>query len=125
MVIKNAPTTLGGKPFPTPHWLTCPALKKEIARIEAVGGLQDMEDYLKLNTQARTGLLKRENELRKARALPLSPLADLGITGNRKPLKLKCLHAHAADFLAGELNPVGRQVIERVPWPDGCRLCET
>ncbi len=84
-----------------------------------------MEVFLKFNEQARTDLLTREESLRKTRALPPNHLTGLGITGNKEPLTLKCLHAHAADFLAGELNPVGRQALGPILWPKNCHLCET
>ena len=84
-----------------------------------------MEKYLSIDSQARAALLKRETALRETRAQPTNRLTGLGISGNRKPLNLKCLHAHTADFLACELNPVGRQVMESITWPNNCRLCET
>jgi hypothetical protein len=50
-------------------------------------------------------------------------LRDVGIAGNRNLDHIKCLHAHAADFLAAGLNPIGEKVLERAPLPDDCGIC--
>ena len=47
-----------------------------------------------------------------------------GIAGCRESFKVKCLHAHAADWLVAGLNPIGERVIELAPIPDDCSLCD-
>lgn len=123
-VIRNKELTRDGRPFPTPFWLTCPALKKDIARIEAAGGLESFQIKLEENDAARAELLDRERLIRQSRANLNIPGADVGLTGNREPLRLKCLHAHTADFLAGEQNPIGRLVMKEITWPNDCQICD-
>ncbi len=123
-VIRNKELTRDGRPFPTPFWLTCPALKKDISRIESAGGLKSFQKKLKEDHAARSELLNREKRIRKSRKTLEGLAPDVGITGNREPLRLKCLHAHTADFLAGEQNPIGRLVMEDIAWPEDCQMCD-
>ena len=117
-VVRNAPVTREGVPFPTLYWLTCPSLCADISRLEASGAAADLERLLK-SPKTRQALLASDLAYRRERAA----LLDVGIAGNRNLGHIKCLHAHAADYLAAGLNPIGEKVLERAPMPDGCRIC--
>ena len=44
----------------------------------------------------------------------IRPELDVGIAGTRNPLKLKCLHAHAAFALARPGYELGERILEEV-----------
>lgn len=127
VVIQNAPATFDGAPFPTLYWLTCPALRVEIARFEA----ENMADFktLLLSPDTRDALATSDSAYRSARLIQAKNTCvaeqNVGIGGCRDPFHLKCLHAHAADYLAAGLNPIGRKVMELAPMPPACNLCAT
>ena len=141
VVIKNASATRDGTPFPTLFWITCPALRADIARLEASGAVAGFERFLR-SPKTRAALFASERAYRRERAKKTgsgraikqvfiarpdpgaeAALRGVGIAGNRNPLHLKCLHAHAADYLVAGLNPIGKKVMRSTPVPDGCRVC--
>lgn len=126
VVVRNAPVTKDGAPFPTLYWLTCPSLCADISRLEASGAVADFERLLQ-QPVTRTALLASDLAYRRERAKRIrgdgAGLLDVGIAGNRDPLRLKCLHAHVADYLVGGLNPIGEQVLNQAPMPADCRVC--
>ena len=121
MVVRNAPITRDGSPFPTLYWLTCPSLCADISRLEASGAIADFERLLR-SPKTRSALLASDLAYRRERAGGAA-LGNVGIAGNSDPLRLKCLHAHAADYLAAGLNPIGKKVLESAPMPVDCRIC--
>ena len=126
VVVRNEPVTRDGVPFPTLYWLTCPSLCTDISRLEASGAVVDFERLLQ-SPETRTALLASDLAYRRERVedggAAGTALLEVGIAGNRDPLHIKCLHAHAADFLAAGLNPIGEKVLERAPMPIDCRIC--
>ena len=122
-VIKNSPV-VGGKPFPTTFWLTCPYLVKEVSRLEEAGYISKFEEILKRNERFRRKYLKAhsfERMLRKpfiSKNLPKGikkKLLSVGVGGIENPLGVKCLHLHLASYLGGVPNPLGKEVSKLVP----------
>lgn len=112
---------VGGKPFPTLYWLTCPFLHREIAALEAKGMIPQIEQEIAASPELaeqvvrahysyidqRRRLLSRDDlaYLEKSRMLPA--LMERGIGGIADFSRIKCLHMHVAHELV-ESNPVGR-----------------
>ena len=116
VAVRTPPVLEDGTPFPTLYWLTCPLAVKRVSRVESVGGVKAMD-------------ARRESDAGFARRLQAAHLryaaqrdADLppgahpgpsgGVAGSRRGVK--CLHAHYADHLAGNNNPVGEWTAPQV-----------
>ena len=130
-VIKSFPGK-NGKPFPTLYWLTCPHLRKEVARLEEKGWIRKFEEMIQKDGDFKDRLFKAHEEIIKRRSEMIKDdsirrlLGGVGSGGLRDFTKVKCLHLHLADFLAGVDNPVGEKVwkmIEKKECDDGvyCR----
>lgn len=113
--------------FPTLFWLTCPYLVAEVGRIEARGAVKEFEALLERDPSLRGEYLRAHGAYRSERLTLLSEeeLAFLrgkgaldsvltGIAGLRNPLRVKCLHAQLAHYLARGSNPIGRAVSEEI-----------
>ncbi len=115
VVIESLPEK-DGVPFPTLYWLTCPHLRREVSRLESSGWISRFEKLVEEDERFRERLLKAHEIVKKRRdALAESSwvrkvLSSVGSGGLRNPLKVKCLHLHLADFLAGVGNPIGERV---------------
>lgn len=123
-IVVAVPPIVGGTPFPTRYWLTCPLARRRVARLEGAGGVRAFDARLALDA-ALEGELARAHERYAAdrdEALADLPSKD---EGARRPTGgvagigahssgVKCLHAHFADHAAGGDNPVGRWVAEWV-----------
>jgi uncharacterized protein len=105
-----------GTPFPTTYWLTCPLLLRRVSRIESGGGVRVFDERI-----ASDGDFAREYDRamvrystdRDAMITDDSMVAPSGgIAGSRGGVK--CLHAHVADTLVGNDNPVGHEVAGQV-----------
>jgi exopolyphosphatase / guanosine-5'-triphosphate,3'-diphosphate pyrophosphatase len=109
LVIRNRPVHADGHPFPTTHWLTCPAAVASVSRIEADGWIARLnaDDDLAPAIEAahRAAAAEREELLEGAGAWG-------GVGGARAGVK--CLHAHYAFHLAGGGDAVGRWTADRV-----------
>ncbi len=109
-VLENQPRDSAGHPFPTRYWLACRSLSRAVARLEAEGGVRELE---------------QSPELADALGASQQSHADLHdghfITGAADPAHVKCLHAHLAFGLihGGE---VADWIRERAhaDWPKGC-----
>lgn len=115
-----------GTPFPTRYWLTCPLAVRRIARLESIGGVQQLEAFV----ASRPGLVdaldaanRRYQEERDALVPPDTVPAPSGGVGGITGEGLKCLHSHYADFAAGNDNPVGELVRPFVEPLDCDRPC--
>ena len=118
MVIECFPTD-GKVPFPTLHWLTCPYLRKEIARLEEKGMIKQLENLLRISESFKRAYekaveydRKRKLELLEDSKMDSSWVYGMGIGGIRDLQHIKCLHLHVASYLAGIPNPVGKKVLE-------------
>lgn len=99
-----------GTPFPTRFWLTCPLAVRRVGRLEAAGGVKAAQARLEHDPDfaaAHSEAMKRYRDERDA-LVPAGhdgPTPSGGIGGSRRGVK--CLHAHLADHLAGNANPIG------------------
>lgn len=147
-VIVNRPVSALGSDlevFPTVYWLTCPYLCREIAALESRGLIAQFEERLAEDqgfaaavaenhesyAQERLALIHRDVQRRLKEEYPdrYQVLARSGVGGIRSQHGVKCLHCHAADYLARGHNVIGAETLELLqkPWvcPDAeCREFE-
>ena len=122
-----------GKPFTTSHYLTCPHLRYEISRLEETGEIKRLEplfltEAMRLAHEAiRRQRMNRLRSLGMEKDLPGNYLKALskGIGGIHDIQHGKCLHLHAAVYLAGIANPAGQAVIDRLKTTCPTLDCET
>ncbi len=128
----------GFEVFPTLFWLTCPYLVREVGKLEARGLVKEFEARISREPALREAYLRAHGEYRRERLSLLSPeekeflrevgawgAVETGIAGLRNPVRVKCLHAQLAHYLARGDNPVGEEVARMLPalhCPD--RLCD-
>ncbi len=124
VVVGVPPLLDDGTPFPTRYWLTCPLATRRIGRVESGGGVKeaqariandlsfaaDYENAMDHYRRERDSLVPTEHE---------GPVPSGGVGGARAGVK--CLHAHYADYRAGNQNPVGRQTSPAVD-PLNCAM---
>lgn len=131
--------------FPTLYWLTCPYLCREIAVLESTGVIAQFEERIAGDpafaaavaenhasyAQERLALIPKDVQRRLRQEYPerYQVLARSGVGGIRSPQGVKCLHTHAADYLARGSNVIGAETLEMLkkPWfcPDAeCRRYE-
>ena len=116
-IVAEVPPTLdSGEPFPTLYWLSCPLAHRRIARLEAAGGVREADMLAKTSPDFAKQLLDAHTRYAKQREALTCPEtqrpASGGVGGSRGGVK--CLHAHFADHAAGNDNPVGQMVAERI-----------
>ena len=125
VVIATAPD--GDPPFPTLYYLTCPHLVGAVSAIESGGGVARWRDALTRDQALAERLDAADAAYRAARAAEAGgpdPFARVGIAGQRDVRGVKCLHAHAAAFIAGIDDPVGAGVLADVALECDDRRCE-
>ena len=117
LVVEQPATTPSGAPFPTTFWLTCPGLVAAIGRLESAGGVAAIEQRL-----AEEPALAEAFADGRRRQIALRPGGTpLGIGGTRRPLAVKCLHAHAAFALGAGGYRVGDEIVAAAGGiPDPC-----
>jgi hypothetical protein len=127
VVVEVPPILDTGEPFPTRYWLTCPLAHRRIARIEARGGVREAQIEIEANPQLADAI--EEAHARYARERDASVPSGAhhrpsgGVGGSSGGVK--CLHAHYADFAAGNDNPVGRRVYGKTGEPRCQMPCVT
>ena len=115
VVIESLPEK-SGKPFPTLYWLTCPHLRREVSRLEEKGLISEFEKRIEMDPSFREELFRAHEEVKRRRRELVETgwirevLENVGSGGIKDLTKVKCLHLHLADFLAGVNNPIGREV---------------
>ena len=115
-VVVQVPSVLeDGTPFPTLYWLTCPLAVKRVSRLESAGGVKAMERRAARAPEFGSALEAAHARYAAQREKMTPPEAEHrpegGVAGAAQGVK--CLHAHYADALAGNPNPVGELV---APW---------
>lgn len=119
-VIKNSPFTGSGKPNPNLYYLSCPYLRKKIARLEDAGLKSQLESKLDGDDSLAAGVeaAQRNHDLEWNQAAASSdcdaPGAFRGIAGSRQTRMLKCLHAHFAYYLAHPDYRLGNMIARRI-----------
>ncbi|MEW6581923.1 MAG: DUF501 domain-containing protein [Actinomycetota bacterium] len=111
-VIANDPVDAEGRPFPTRHWLCCRALVDAVSRLEAGGGVRDLEG----DPDFAGALAAAQAEHRRLHA-------GHNVGGVRDPSRVKCLHAHLAFALACGGSPVGDWILDRSGAAFPARCC--
>jgi uncharacterized protein len=112
VVVRNAPLTDDGRPMPTRYWLCDETLTRNVARLEAAGGVRAAADAVDPDALARAhAIYAAERDA----AIPAGwegPRPHGGVGGTRAGVK--CLHAHYAWHLAGGDDPVGAWVADQL-----------
>jgi hypothetical protein len=107
-VVRNAPLLHDGTPMPTRYWLVDPADVAAVSRLEAAGGVDTAEaqvDADQLIAAHQAYAAERDAQIP---AHHTGPKPYGGVAGTRRGVK--CLHAHYASWLVGNVDPVGRWV---------------
>lgn len=113
-VIASPSRLADGTPFPTLFWLTCPWIAEGVSAVESGGGAATWARTARSDAAVASLLRDADAALRQARRAESGredTCETVGIGGQRDPLGVKCLHVHAAAFLAGIDDPVGRAVV--------------
>ncbi len=110
-VVRNTPVDLRGRPFPTRDWLACRALSEAVSRLEAEGGVRELEADEEMAPQVDAANA-RHQELH----------GGYRVAGGGDPRHVKCLHAHLAFGLGEGGSPVADWILQRsgARWPDRC-----
>lgn len=115
IVITVPPILDDGTPFPTRYWLTCPLGQARVGRLESAGGVRAMDRRAETDAvfAERLSAAHERYAAERNQHLPAeaSHVPRGGVAGSEHGVK--CLHAHLADTLAGNDNPVGELV---APW---------
>lgn len=140
-VLVCSPMTRKGRPFPTTFWLTCPYLSKLAGRIEAEGGVHELEEYLRVrelgrewrrynfgHQLVRLGLMdgKTRGFLWHYRNRMFRALMRSGIGGMRdgESISVKCLHLQTASLIGMGYHPASEWLKSRGLYGDcGNSLC--
>jgi hypothetical protein len=118
-----------GTPFPTIFWLTCPELRKRISQIEGDGGLREIQLWVECNPLIKRELIEAHQNYIAYRYLLVDgadknhAVFQTGVGGVNNLLRIKCLHAHYAHYLATGLNAIGKLIhhmVGRVNCPQDC-----
>jgi len=117
VVIDVPPILDDGTPFPTMHWLTCPLATIRISRIESTGGVRAADELIRTDATVRLAFGEAMHRYARARDSLLppewdGPVPSGGIAGSAGGVK--CLHAQYADTAAGNDNPIGEDIAQRI-----------
>jgi len=122
----------GGKaePFPTVYWLACPYLRDMIGNLEGGPAFTHIRGRIRRDGAFREGVLDSAANYRAKRAslyedLPAEvkgminknatkSLLAAGPGGIKTFENIKCLHIYLANWLAGNVDPIGRTAAELI-----------
>jgi uncharacterized protein len=120
-VVRTAPLLPDGTPFPTLYWLSCPAARVAVGRLEAAGWNAKLTervaadpDLAAAHAAAHASYLAQRDAIA---PLPGNP----GVGG--LPGRVKCLHALYAHHAATGADPIGRivsQAVDPIDCPGPC-----
>jgi hypothetical protein len=115
VVIENEPHLRDGTPMPTLYWLIDTQLNEAVSRIEGASGVHRYEELVDPAELVRTHEdYRRRRDAATVRSDAIAPSGGVG--GTR--VGVKCLHAHLANYLAGNDDPVGQLVASEVALPE-------
>lgn len=136
IVAEVPPMLETGEPFPTLYWLTCPLARRRIARIEGEGGVRAAQSKIAADPELSRAVevaharYARDRQARMPVVTVLSGEHTGGVPRHRpsggvggSSGGVKCLHAHYADFAAGNDNPIGRDVHDVIGEPRCAAPC--
>jgi hypothetical protein len=116
-----------GTPFPSFAWLTCPwiAARASLAESDGAAARWGRAAHDDADLAARLAALDATvRAARKQESAGVDACESVGLAGQRDPLGVKCLHAHAALALLGYDDPIGTTLLaESAECEDGrCAL---
>lgn len=115
-VIRNDPLDIHGKPHPNLYYLTCPWLRRKLARLEDSGFIDELQQKIAASTVLYEDLRLRQAEHSEEYRLAMksggfgAPQRVMLIAGARDPGLIKCLHSHLAYFLVNQEYLAGREI---------------
>jgi len=112
VVLLNAPLLDDGTPMPTLYWLVGENEVYAVSQLEADGAVDEVEALIGL--EVIDGIHQRYMNTRDA-LIPSTHAGHRpsgGVGGTRKGVK--CLHAHLANWLAGNTDEVGEWVAQQL-----------
>lgn len=121
-VVRVDPVLEDGTPFPTVFWLTCPALRSQVGRLEADHAMVGLNEQLASDPRLAADYAAASERYVDFRD-QLGPPVPGSPSAGGMPRRVKCLHVHAAHHLATGDNPVGAWTIENatpLPCPGPC-----
>jgi len=119
VLIQSCPV-IDEKPFPTLYWLTCPYLVKAVSRLESQGWIHKLEERIACDLVFKERYLNAHKVIRERRARLINDenirekLDKVGSGGIKDLKRVKCLHLHLSDYLAGVDNPIGEAVLREI-----------
>jgi uncharacterized protein len=120
-VARTAPLLSDGTPFPTLYWLSCPAARVAVGRLEAAGWNALLSERVAADPElAAAHAAAHASYLAQRDAMVRLP-GDPGVGG--LPGRVKCLHALYAHHAATGADPVGRivgQAVDPIDCPGPC-----
>ena len=106
-VLVCSPHRLGGSPFPTLFWLTCPFLDRKCGELESLQKISELEEVFKSRKTEVALWHERYVSLRQNISLDdvTIPTGVGGIKWQDVPYAVKCLHLQAATWLGLRYHP--------------------
>lgn len=118
-VIRSSPFDAGGNPNPNLYYLSCPYLRRLLARMEDTGFIESLQRRARENPSVAEALAEaNETHAREWEAEAGTPV-DAASPGPRiaaaaNVLSIKCLHAHFAYFLVHPDYLVGKMIADEL-----------
>ncbi len=112
VVLRNSPLLPNGTPMPTLYWLCGARETVQVGRLEAAGGVNQVEAELGAQEIAASHARYAAERDTLIPANHSGPRPFGGVGGTR--IGVKCLHAHFGYWLAGGQDPVGQWVADKL-----------
>lgn len=115
-----------GTPFPNLVWLTCPFLIERISTLESEGAAAHFAALAQEDEGLAEAIRDTDARVREARRVEsggVDSCPGVGIAGQKDPMGVKCLHAHAALELVRLGDPIGREILDLVGYQCSNQRC--